>query len=76
MDRSRQRYNARARQSTAGSHKKKGKRKSKQIDQSEQPDPNAEIVMPKMLEQKELDRKEKLREEVSFAHGMLILPNH
>ncbi|KAI0926970.1 hypothetical protein AcW1_007657 [Taiwanofungus camphoratus] len=64
MDRSRQRYNARARQSTAGSHKKKGKRKSKQIDQSEQPDPNAEIVMPKMLEQKELDRKEKLREEL------------
>lgn len=71
VDRTRQRYNAKARQSTVGgsSHQKKGKRKpqdSTNQDASE-PDPNAEIVVLKSEEQKDLDRREKLREEVCFT---------
>lgn len=64
----RQRYNAKARQSTVGgsSHKKKGKRKTQQPLSQDAPEvnPNAEIVAPKSEEQKEQDRREKLREEV------------
>ncbi|KAH9841541.1 P-loop containing nucleoside triphosphate hydrolase protein [Rhodofomes roseus] len=68
VDRTRQRYNAKARQSTVGgsSHKKKGKRKAKdtQDHDVQEENPNAEIVVPKSSEQKELDRKEKLRQEL------------
>ena len=71
VDRTRQRYNAKARQSAVGgsSHKKKGKRKS--LDPLNQDisevDPNAEIVVPKSEEPKELDRREKLRQEVRLT---------
>ncbi|KAL4251928.1 hypothetical protein ABKN59_002637 [Abortiporus biennis] len=69
------RYNAKARQSSAGgsSHKKKGKRKQKGEDEDTTvvgvgerfiSDPNADIIVPKSQEQKELDRKEKLRQEL------------
>ena len=68
VDRTRQRYNAKARQSTVGgsSHKKKGKRKLQEPppQDASEVDPNAEIVVPKSEEQKELDRREKLRQEV------------
>ena len=71
VDRTRQRYNAKARQSTVGgsSHKKKGKRKSLDPLGQDVPevDPNAEIVVPKSEEQKELDRREKLRQEVRLT---------
>ncbi|KAI0697135.1 P-loop containing nucleoside triphosphate hydrolase protein [Cytidiella melzeri] len=60
----RQGYNAKARQSTAGS-RKKGKRKTKLIDIAEREhDTNAEVVARKSDEQKELDRRERLREEL------------
>lgn len=60
----RQGYNAKARQSTAGS-RKKGKRKAK-VPEATEPaqDPNAEVISRKSDEQKELDRKERLRQEV------------
>ena len=73
MDRSRLRFNAKARQSVAGSHKRKG-RQSKLPNHAEEPsDPNAEIVVSKTEEERELDRKEKLKQEVSggfFAFWM------
>ncbi|KAH9936289.1 P-loop containing nucleoside triphosphate hydrolase protein [Fomitopsis serialis] len=68
VDRTRQRYNAKARQSTVGgsSHKKRGKRNAKDAQDQTVTDenPNAEIVVPKSVEQKELDRREKLRHEL------------
>ncbi|GBE84926.1 Putative ATP-dependent RNA helicase [Sparassis crispa] len=64
MDRTRQRYNAKARQSTAGSHKKKGRRKDIEALPSQHSDPNAPIIDLKTLEQKEDDRKERLRKEL------------
>ena len=75
MNRTRERFNAKARQSTAGSHKKKGKRPNKGGDSSgtqESSNPNAEIVVPKTEEQKELDRKEKLKQEV-YSNYISIL---
>ena len=75
MDRKRGRYNARARQSIAGgaSHKKRRRKNvngpvggdsavAPQI--SVIPDPNAEIISLKPLEQKELERKERVRQQV------------
>ncbi|KZT12027.1 P-loop containing nucleoside triphosphate hydrolase protein [Laetiporus sulphureus 93-53] len=65
MDR-RQRYNAKARQSTVGSHKK-GKRKAKDeapILCGKLENPNAEIIIPKPMEQKELERKERMKQEL------------
>lgn len=59
----RERYNAKARSSSAGSHKK-GKRKEKSSDASQQQDPNADIVVPKSADQKNEERKERLRQEV------------
>ncbi|KAH9950532.1 P-loop containing nucleoside triphosphate hydrolase protein [Amylocystis lapponica] len=66
MDHSRQRFNAKARQSTAGSHKKKAKRrKDPEASRTEQEaDPNAEIVESKTVVQREEDRREKLRQEL------------
>ncbi|KAF8630939.1 hypothetical protein AX17_005296 [Amanita inopinata Kibby_2008] len=58
--------NAEARQSMAGS-RKNGKLKTKQAQsqsQEQQNDPNAEILTPKSKEQKEVDRKEKLKAEL------------
>ena len=76
----RESYNARARQSTAGS-RKKGKVNQKRDDANQaqtesSPDPNAEILIPKSKEQKDLERKERLRTEVCgctmLCYGCLI----
>ncbi|CAL1713077.1 unnamed protein product [Somion occarium] len=67
MNRTRERYNAKARQATAGSHKKKGKRSRSAGEASvaqQNADPNAEVIVPKSEEQKELDRREKLKQEL------------
>ena len=57
------RFNAKAR---GGSHKKKAKRgKDKEDVGQEHPDPNAPIVIPKSEEEREKERKLKMREEVS-----------
>ncbi|OBZ71658.1 putative ATP-dependent RNA helicase PB1A10.06c, partial [Grifola frondosa] len=59
------RHNAKARQSTAGSHKKKkAKRKDQNASGTDAADPNALIVVPKSVEEKERERKEKLRQEL------------
>lgn len=59
----RERYNARARQSTAGSHKKKKSKKGEsQADPPQEANPL--IHVPKSEEQREEDRKEKLKQEV------------
>ncbi|TFK40653.1 P-loop containing nucleoside triphosphate hydrolase protein [Crucibulum laeve] len=68
MSHVRERYNAKARGSTAGGgSKKKGKqRKQNAVDVSEvTADPNARIVIAKTKEEKEKERKEKLLEELS-----------
>lgn len=74
MDRKRERYNSKARQSVAGgsSHKKRRRRGTKGPtggDPSGPPtealtDPNAEIISLKSLEQKEIERKERIRQQV------------
>lgn len=66
----RERHNAKARQSTAG-QRKKGKRKATSIVKDPDYDPNAEIIAPKSEEQKELDRRERLRQEVCHTHTAL-----
>jgi len=58
----RESYNAKARQSTAGS-RKKGKRK-KNIT-TEASDPNADIIEPKSREDKDKEQKDRLLQEVS-----------
>ncbi|KAJ7505327.1 P-loop containing nucleoside triphosphate hydrolase protein [Mycena galericulata] len=60
----REKFNSKARQSTAGLSKKKGKNKTKP-DHGNAPDPNAEILVPKTKEQQELEKKEKLRAELA-----------
>ena len=81
MDRKRQRYNARARQSLAGgaSHKKRKRRNANRPtgeDAAEAPiatgpDPNAEIINLKSLEQKELEKRERVRQQVrTFSYTM------
>ncbi|EPQ54490.1 P-loop containing nucleoside triphosphate hydrolase protein [Gloeophyllum trabeum ATCC 11539] len=57
----RERFNAKARQSSAGSHKRKGKRASK----VEGDDTNAEVVQPKSKTQKELEREERIKQELA-----------
>lgn len=74
MDRKRERYNARARQSVAGgaSHKKRKRRSvdgptggtSAGAPTEVIPDPNAEIVSLKPLELKELERRERVKQQV------------
>ncbi|KAF8967048.1 P-loop containing nucleoside triphosphate hydrolase protein [Flammula alnicola] len=63
----RESYNAKARLSTAGGSRKKGKPKKKS--QSEQPEPqidsNASIIAPKSKENKESERKERLLQELA-----------
>ncbi|KAK0504014.1 P-loop containing nucleoside triphosphate hydrolase protein [Armillaria luteobubalina] len=61
----RERHNAKARQSTAGS-RKKGKRKRQ--DDTETGDANALIHVPKTSEERELTRREKLKQEL-IAQG-------
>ena len=74
MDRKRERYNTKARQSVAGgtSHKKRRRRSVKGPtggDAAGAPievlaDPNAEIISLKPFEQKELERRERIRQQV------------
>ncbi|KAJ7670209.1 P-loop containing nucleoside triphosphate hydrolase protein [Mycena rosella] len=55
-----------ARGSTAGPSRKKGKNKSKSSQVSATaPDPNADILVPKTKEEQELEKKEKLRAELA-----------
>ncbi|KAJ7780656.1 P-loop containing nucleoside triphosphate hydrolase protein [Mycena maculata] len=65
MSHSREKFNASARQSTAGPSRKKGKNKKKPTNAAEAPDPNAEILVPKTKEQHELKKKEKLRAQLA-----------
>jgi hypothetical protein len=55
------RFNAKARRNGASSSHKRGKSRSKQL----AADTNADIVQHKSTEEKELDRREQLRQEVS-----------
>ena len=73
MNRKHERYNARARQSVAGgsSHKKRRRRNangptedSAKAPTAVTPDPNAEMISLKPLEQKELERRERVRQQV------------
>lgn len=62
----RQAHNQKARQSTAGS-RKKGKRKTKDVSRVTPVaaiDSNADVIVPKTQDEKEHDRKLKLRQEV------------
>ncbi|KAJ7459856.1 P-loop containing nucleoside triphosphate hydrolase protein [Mycena latifolia] len=62
----REKFNSKARQSTAGPSRKKGKNKSKSHpDPESAPDPNAEILVPKSKEEQEFQKKEKLRAELA-----------
>ncbi len=56
-------YNAKARRSTAGT-RKKGKLKRRKEQQTEDTNTNAEITVQKSAQEKELDKRERLREEV------------
>ena len=62
----REAYNAKARGSTAGGSRKKGKakKKSKAEQNEDQVDPNAAIITPKTEESREVERKEKMLQEV------------
>ena len=74
MDQKRERYNSRARQSVAGgaSHKKRKRRGGSRPtggDDAGAPieviaDPNAEVIGLKPLEQKELERRERVKRQV------------
>ena len=59
----RESYNAKARGSTAGGSRKKGKTRKNERSQVES-DPNASLITPKSQEVKESERKEKLLQEV------------
>ncbi|KAF8908975.1 P-loop containing nucleoside triphosphate hydrolase protein [Gymnopilus junonius] len=61
----RESYNAKARQSTAGSRKKGKIRKGDKPQEPEDYNPNAAIITPKSQEQKETERKEKLLQELA-----------
>ncbi|KAJ7095872.1 P-loop containing nucleoside triphosphate hydrolase protein [Mycena belliarum] len=62
----REKFNSKARQSTAGPSRKKGKNKSKSVQGSgTTPDPNAEILVPRTKEELEQQKKEKLRAELA-----------
>ncbi|KAJ7675833.1 P-loop containing nucleoside triphosphate hydrolase protein [Mycena polygramma] len=62
----REKFNGKARQSTAGPSRKKGKNKSdSNRAAATTPDPNAEILVPKTKEEQLLQKKEKLRAELA-----------
>ena len=65
------RFNAKAR----SSHKKKAKRGKDRPEalQGDQVDPNAEIVVPKSEEEKEREKKLKMREEVRLHASNVVL---
>ncbi|THH01498.1 hypothetical protein EW026_g1188 [Hermanssonia centrifuga] len=60
----RERHNAKARQSTAGQRKKR-KHSTGAASLDPEHDPNAVIIVPKSEAQKELDRRERLRQELA-----------
>ncbi len=62
----REAYNAKARGSTAGGSRKKGKpkKKNKAEQNEEEIDPNAAMIAPKTEESREMERKEKMLQEV------------
>ena len=69
-------YNAKARQSTAG-QRKKGKRSRAAASVEDNVDSNAIIVTPKSDEQKELDRRARLRQQVHTfgpSYPLLLTP--
>lgn len=57
-------YNAKARQSTTGSRKKRGKRKKTEL--TAESDPNVEILLPKSQDEKE-KKDELLRKVLPFS---------
>lgn len=68
-------FNAKARQSTAGSHKKSSHKRDRDA-KIEVNDPNASILVPKTKEQKEQEHKEKLRQEVCASSTILCVPQY
>lgn len=89
MDRKRERYNARARQSAAGgsSHKRRKRRNATgptgggtaEVSSAVIPDPNAEIISLKPFEQKELERKERVKQQVRVlfhSTDVLVIQYH
>ncbi|KAJ6508792.1 P-loop containing nucleoside triphosphate hydrolase protein [Mycena sanguinolenta] len=60
----REKFNSKARQSTAGPSKKKGKKTASNVVDGDVQDPNADIIVPKTKEEQLLQKKEKLREEL------------
>jgi len=68
-------FNRKARQSTAGPSRKKGKKKASNRVPDSAPDPNAEILVPKTKEEQLLQKKEKLRAEVRCLTLVVAYPN-
>lgn len=64
----RERYNAKARRSVAGGSTHKNKRLKRAPAGAESSDPNAEIVVPKSDQAKDLDRKDVLLQEVRMQN--------
>jgi len=63
MPPTRQDFNAKARQSTAGA-RKKGKMKRRKSEKQSEDDPNTEIIIPKNKKEGESAKHERMREEV------------
>jgi len=63
MPPTRQDFNAKARQSTAGA-RKKGKMKRRKSEKQSEDDPNTEIIIPKNKKEGESAKRERMREEV------------
>ena len=70
MHRRPERYNSKARQSTAGPSHKKGKIRNKQtgstVPEAEPVDVNSDILTRKTTEAREADKRERLRRQVRF----------
>jgi len=64
MPSTRQEFNVKARRSTAGTRKKGKMKRHKSEKQSEDVNPNAEIIIPKNEKEGELAKRERTREEV------------
>lgn len=61
----RERYNAKARQSSAGSSHKKGKRvASATLHPHEELDPNADVHLPKSKDQKDVEKRDRMQQEL------------
>jgi ATP-dependent RNA helicase DHX37/DHR1 len=71
----REKFNSKARQSTAGPSKKKGKKAASNTVDATVHDPNADIIVPKTKEELLLQKKEKLRAEVDRVILVGLLPN-